>query len=114
MRFWFAFKKYFFVDFNTHYFYNFCIWFSVLQNVETMQLLLQSLGACEGSSVAIILDAVGDDVSEKLGLGETVTDALYQLLLCLNNKATSSNLILTPLITFITQSKFISPVIFKD
>lgn len=75
---------------------------AVLQNAETMQLLLKSAAACEGGSVSMLLGAVGGEVSEKLCLGETLTEALHQLLLTLNSKATSPHLILTPLIAFIT------------
>lgn len=74
----------------------------MLQNAETMQLLLKSAAACEGGSVSMLLGAVGGEVTEKLCLGETLTEALHQLLLTLNSKATSPHLILTPLIAFIT------------
>ncbi|CAL4062959.1 unnamed protein product, partial [Meganyctiphanes norvegica] len=86
-----------------------CLADAVLQTSETMQLLLKSVAACEGSSVSMLLGAVSGDVSEKLCLGETLTDALYQLLLMLNNKATSPELILVPLVTFITPGGWWSP-----
>lgn len=78
---------------------------AVLQNSETMQLLLKSMAACEGSSVSMLLGTVSGEVSEKLCLGETLTDALYQLLLTLNAKATSPDLILRPVVAFITPGK---------
>lgn len=73
----------------------------MLQNSETMQLLLKSMAACEGSSVSMLLGTVSG-VSEKLCLGETLTDTLYQLLLTLNAKATAPDLILRPVVAFIT------------
>lgn len=78
---------------------------TVLQNAETMQLLLKSAAACEGGSVSMLLGTVGGEVTEKLCLGETLTDALHQLLLTLNSKATSPHLILAPLVAFITPGK---------
>lgn len=67
-----------------------------------MQLLLKSAAACEGGSVSMLLGTVGGEVTEKLCLGETLTEALHQLLLTLNSKATSPHLILAPLVAFIT------------
>lgn len=86
-----------------------CLADTVLQNGETMQLLLKSVAACEGSSVSMLLGTVSGEVSEKLCLGETLTDALYQLLLTLNAKATAPDLILRPVVEFITPGGWWSP-----
>ncbi|XP_064112985.1 baculoviral IAP repeat-containing protein 6-like isoform X2 [Macrobrachium nipponense] len=91
-----------------------CLADTVLQNSETMQFLLKSLVACEGNSVSLLLGAVSGEVSEKFGLGETLTDALYQLLLMLNAKATTPNLILTPIVSFITPGGWWSPPLLSE
>ncbi|KAK7067357.1 Baculoviral IAP repeat-containing protein 6 [Halocaridina rubra] len=86
-----------------------CLADTVLQNAETMQFLMKALVACEGSSVSMLLGTVSVEVSEKLCLGETLTDAVYQLLLTLNSKATTPELILTPVVAFITPGGWWSP-----
>ncbi|XP_069180397.1 baculoviral IAP repeat-containing protein 6 isoform X6 [Procambarus clarkii] len=91
-----------------------CLADTVLQNRETMQLLLKSVSACEGSSVSMLLGTVSGEVSEKLCLGETLTDALYQLLLTLNTKATAPELILRPVIAFITPGGWWSPPLLSE
>lgn len=58
--------------------------------------------------MSMLLGTVSGEVSEKLCLGETLTDALYQLLLTLNAKATAPDLILRPVVEFITPGVYVN------